>query len=959
MKALRGLLLSSFTALLVACAGGASDSKTPVGTAPPPPEPEAAADLPASAVAQMKVLMDEKAARTPAQRKISSQLLYAKTQRFAVFKQTAAQRAATPDNGLRSLMQYDAKGRVLADVKGDVDAGLQLQIEVAGGEVVRSSSQYKSARAWLPLATLESLAEQASVRSIRPAFAATTDRADSPRAGAKFGGLTYEQRVAATQRAVQAWQNSGGAKVVPVSDGPIANLITETGIAVSEGSKAHLADSARKFYNTDGSGVRVGVLSDSDDLKEESIASGDLPADTITIPGQDGRPGSGEGTAMMEIVHDVAPGAKLIFASAFNSPEDFADNIRRLRFEYHADIIIDDVQYYFESPYQDDIVAGAVDDVTADGALYFSSAGNSGNQDDGTSGTWEGDFKSGGTLVTLPGGYKVLDFGRKVISNRIEFGGGPLQLHWSDPAALEYPQSSNDYDLFLLSADLREVLLASTDVQDGDDLAWEYLGFNIPSEFRVVIAAKTGAAPRALRLELTNGEFGLATTGSVKGHAAAKKAFAVAAVDVANAADGIFLPGAITPVEIYSSDGNRRLFYSRTGAPIGGGQPLFATSAGEVRKKPDVTAADGVSTTLPSSSGLNPFFGTSAAAPHAGAIAALIKSAVPSATAGQIYGALRNGALDIEAAGVDIDSGNGIVLATRGLQQIGAKPAVYLDLGTVTATPTSGSSVKPGGGGSLSIQLINNGGAAATGVKTTLTSVTPGVTITSATSQYRNIPAGTSAFNLTPFVISVGQSVPCGTKLQLTLSVTFTGRGTNPTAFNIPIQTGSAGTTVLTAYSGAPVDIPDDDPAGVDIPLAISAGGIFDLGVSVDGTTCTTDEGATTVGVDHSWSGDLKFSLRSPGGKSVTFINRAGGPLQGGNNFCQTNLKDGEANSIQDVTEDDAPFTGSFSPANPLKAFQGDSANGTWTLNVSDGAFLDTGTVRNFSVKVTGFQCTN
>ena len=74
---------------------------------------------------------------------------------------------------------------------------------------------------------------------------------------------------------------------------------------------------------------------------------------------------------MMEIVHDMAPGAKLFFATAYTSPESFADNIRTLRFVYHCDIIVDDVIYYFESPYQDDIVARAVIDVTNDGGRTF------------------------------------------------------------------------------------------------------------------------------------------------------------------------------------------------------------------------------------------------------------------------------------------------------------------------------------------------------------------------------------------------------------------------------------------------------------------------------------------------------------------------------------------------------------------------------------------------------------
>ena len=159
--------------------------------------------------------------------------------------------------------------------------------------------------------------------------------------------------------------------------------------------------------------MKIGVLSDSNDFLEDSIAKGELPADVTTLPGQDGRPGSGEGTAMLEIVHDLAPGAKLFFATAFASATSFADNIRALR-AAGCDIIVDDIIYFSESPFQDGEIAKAVEDVTADGALYFSSAGNSGNANDGTSGVWEGDFKKAkSTIGALAGLGDVHDFGQR------------------------------------------------------------------------------------------------------------------------------------------------------------------------------------------------------------------------------------------------------------------------------------------------------------------------------------------------------------------------------------------------------------------------------------------------------------------------------------------------------------------------------------------------------------------
>jgi hypothetical protein len=729
---------------------------------------------------------------------------------------------------------------------------------------------------------------------------------------------------------------------------------TNAGAATSEGSAAHGADRARKFFNTDGTGVKIGVLSDSDDLKEESIATGDLPPDTTTIPGQDGRPGSGEGTAMMQIVHDVAPGAQLFFATAFISPESFADNIRRLRFEFGCDIIVDDIIYFFESPYQDDIIAQAVSDVIGDGAIYFSSAGNEGNFDDGTSGTWEGDFKPGGALSTLPSGYTVHDFGSGVISNRIEVDGGPLFLHWSDPGSLDNPLSGNDHDLFILDQNLRNVIVASTDIQDGIGLPFEFLGFLIPPNFRVVVARHPTAEKRTIRVAHFRGELGLATPGASYGHSQVVNAFGLAAVDALEAEGGEFVAGPLTPVELFSADGPRRVFYNPDGTPIGGG---VSGGGGQLRKKPDLAAADGVATTFPSLTGLNPFFGTSAAAPHAAAIAALLKSAVPTASQAKIRSSLIQGALDIEATGVDRNSGKGIVSAFNGLLSVGAKPAVFLELAAVSATPASGDAILPGGSVNVSVTLANNGGATAGIVRGTLSSSSPFVTVTGASSTFPSLAPGASGAG-SPMSFAVAADAPCGAQLPLSLSVTFSGRGTSPTVFDFGVQVGRVGETTTFNYAGPIVPIPDSDPAGVDVPLDVAgAGALSKLVFRFDGAMCSADIGSTTVGVDHTWVGDLVVQLTSPGGTTVTLINQAGGAVNSGNNFCQTALDDDATSSIQDVLVSQAPFTGSFTPASPEAAFTGESADGTWTLNVSDNAFFDIGNIRAFSFDLSGFDC--
>ncbi len=119
---------------------------------------------------------------------------------------------------------------------------------------------------------------------------------------------------------------------------PAARAITNVGALTSQGYISHKANQVVAM-GPNGTGVKVGVLSDSVDALATLIATGDLPAGTTVVPGQDGIPGTSEGTAMMEIIHDLAPGAQLFFATAFAGPESFADNIRtlalRVRLRHH------------------------------------------------------------------------------------------------------------------------------------------------------------------------------------------------------------------------------------------------------------------------------------------------------------------------------------------------------------------------------------------------------------------------------------------------------------------------------------------------------------------------------------------------------------------------------------------------------------------------------------------------
>jgi len=154
------------------------------------------------------------------------------------------------------------------------------------------------------------------------------------------------------------------------------------------------------------------------------------------------------------------------------------------------------------------------------------------------------------------------------------------------------------------------------------------------------------------------------------------------------------------------------------------------------------------------------------------------------------------------------------------------------------------------------------------------------------------------------------------------------------------------------SYTGPSVPVPDNTT--VDVPLVVSGltGPITDLNVSFDGSACTTTYPSTTVGIAHSWVGDLNITLIAPNGTSAMIVNRMGtNGNQQGNNFCNTVLDDSATNPIDTAAV--APFTGSFTPQNPLAAFNAMSpavANGTWTLRVQDAATNDPGDVHAWSL---------
>src|SRR5215831_5081779 len=285
-----------------------------------------------SALQQIQSVLAEKAARNGTLMKVDPTLIY--TARAAL----GAGIAGLPGNAVPTA-RMDSAGRVQVDIQAAVSDSLILQIQALGGEIVNSFPQYGAIRANVPVLQMDSIAANADVRSIAVAHEFRTN------------GPPVRLNRAAMRQMVERERLFRILPLAPSNARSLAGLLGRAGLAfigsiTSQAYVSHQANLVVSGLGIDGTGVKVGVLSDSATPARVAalIATGDLPPDTVVLPGQ-ASTGSDEGTAMMEIVHDLAPGAKLYFATANGGQANFANNINALR-AAGCDIIVDDITYF-------------------------------------------------------------------------------------------------------------------------------------------------------------------------------------------------------------------------------------------------------------------------------------------------------------------------------------------------------------------------------------------------------------------------------------------------------------------------------------------------------------------------------------------------------------------------------------------------------------------------------------
>src|SRR4051812_14749089 len=389
----------------------------------------------------------------------------------------------------------DTAGRVLVNVQlnGEIPiAEIQTSLIKLGAEITAVDDHWRNGviSAWLPLAQAEAAAVLPGIRSITLARKPTR----------RVGVVTAQS--SSVERAGEV--NTPG-------------TVTPLGII--------------------GRGISVGLISDSYDVATNlprasvAIASGDLPGpgnpngyiQPVVVLNDDSS-GTDEGRAMAEIVHDIAPAAKLSFSAAGNTQASMATSIRNLRTspQTFCDVIVDDIGFPDEPFFSDGLVAQAIDDVSTSNTLagkkvaYFSAAGNSDNRGYSAdaniiSSTASQPYRGNLRFNNVPsglfaGGFQNLNTsGTPAIIMTLTTDADPVSLivQWDDP--FNTGGVTTDYNVLVFnSSGVYLGSISGTDNNFSTSQPVEIADLSPNTTYQVVISLASNSSPTARHLRMVS-----------------------------------------------------------------------------------------------------------------------------------------------------------------------------------------------------------------------------------------------------------------------------------------------------------------------------------------------------------------------------------------------------------------------------------------------------------------------
>jgi hypothetical protein len=551
--------------------------------------------------------------------------------------------------------------------------------------------------------------------------------------------------------------------------------IPQVGAQTTAGDSILRADSARASFGVSGLGVTVGVMSSGVDHLANSVTTGDLPTNVNVLKNA----GGDEGTAMLEIVHDLAPGAALAYYGPTTSA-DMVSGINSLA-AAGAKVIVDDIIFADEPKFQDGMIAQTARNFATAGKVYVTAAGNEAQSH--YRATYNRLTGQNFPNATYPGVHNFAsssspDPGNTFnIPNNCKIG---VILQWNNPNGA----SADDFDLFLGRSVDSAILALSIGTQSGTQNAYESLSYTNTSGaavtvFIAVAEYKLVTAPSSLILDyFVHEQCGIGSfsgfqyvtaADSVIGHAAVNEVLSVAALPAS----------APTTVEPYSSRGPGSISFPTPGS----------------RSVPNISGIDCVATEV-GAAGFFPvsFCGTSAAAPHIAGVAALLMERNPTLTSQQLRDLITGNAVDLGASGFDFTFGFGRADAYAAVSATTSQSSTLSVNKSGTGTGTVTSSPSGIACGATCLASFNSGSTvtltAAPDVNSTLggwsgCDSASGMSCTVTMSASRAV---TATFTLVGFNYTLGNSgsitVTAGASGANTITATLTGSPTQSVSFS-------------------------------------------------------------------------------------------------------------------------------------------------------------------------------